>query len=99
MLQPKDDTTALEYITGVENRADFISRSPLSPNAEEQVAEKLVHMLVSDAAPKVQLRNDLSLANGILPFQNRIVIPASLREKVLHITSESHQCVARSKVL
>ena len=41
----------LEYIPGSENSADFLSRSPLPLKAEEQVAEKFVHMLVNDAVP------------------------------------------------
>ena len=45
------------------------------------------------------MRNDLSIANGILLFQNRIVIPASLREKVLQLAHESHQGVVKTKAL
>ena len=47
--------------------------------------------------PYFHMRSDLSVANGILLFQNRIVIPASLREKVLQLAHESHQGVVKTK--
>ena len=45
------------------------------------------------------MRNDLSIANGILLFQTRLVISASLREKVLQLAHESHQGVVKTKAL
>ena len=49
--------------------------------------------------PQFHMRNDLSVANGILLFDNRIVIPASLREKVLQLAHESHQGVVKIEAL
>ena len=43
--------------------------------------------------------NDLSVSNSILLFQNRIITPVSLREKVLQLAHKSHQSVLKTKAL
>ena len=52
----------LEYIPGSENSTDFLSCSASSVKAEEQVAEKFVHMLVNDAVPKALILEHIATA-------------------------------------
>lgn len=45
-----------------------------------------------------KIRNDISVENGIVYFNNRIIIPSSLRKTMLNLLHESHQGITKSKL-
>ncbi|KAJ1525507.1 hypothetical protein ONE63_010315 [Megalurothrips usitatus] len=44
-------------------------------------------------------RSDLTVANNLLYFKNRLVVPSELQNQVLHLLHEGHQGMVRSKAL
>ena len=54
-------------------------------------------MLTGDLKPYSALRDELSNFDGIVLRENRIVVPQSLRKKILKLAHETYQGVVKTK--
>lgn len=73
--------------------------------ANDPTLQKVIQCLSSnwvktpDIQPYFPIRHDLTVQDGILLFNNRIVIPQSLREDVLALAHCGHQGISKTKAL
>lgn len=51
----------------------------------------------SELQPYFTIRNSISSDNGLLFFENRVIIPRKLQNEILHILHKAHQGVIRMK--
>ena len=90
------------YMEGVESHFHLTSRKLDHLRAEtvhdtqlQQVISYVLNgwpkMVAHDVQAYQQAQGELSVVNGLVVFGNRVVIPASQRQRILHQLHESHQ--------
>ena len=79
----------------------------IQTSREDPILQAVRHMIIhnerpldSSLQPYYNIRQDLSInSDGVILYQNRVIIPASLQREIVNIGHEAHQSAEKTKQL